>query len=117
MKKKNLIRGEIRPIVIVWGVKSRWTFVKGARRQNRLFRVLKWISSFCTLIRMWTYDDKLCCTAGKQSPEVKFVLICAHKIQQTYLISWDFILNSWQTFHVRSVHGFLSLSILLLRTI
>jgi hypothetical protein len=23
MKKKNLIRGEIRPIVIVWGVKSR----------------------------------------------------------------------------------------------
>ena len=48
---------------------------------------------------------------------MKFVLICTHKIQQTYLISWDFILNSWQTFHVRSVHGVLSLSILLLRTI
>ena len=42
----------------LWG-KSRWTFVKGAKQQNWLFRVLKWISSFCNLIRMWYLDDKL----------------------------------------------------------
>ena len=70
---------------------------------------LFFVASECVLIRS-SYRFP----AGKQSQKMNFVLICANKMQQMYLISWDSILNIWQTFHVILVHDSLSLSVPLL---